>query len=75
MLKIVLSCVSSSYYSMLLFFFINQEIVGGMLDAEPSLWRKPHKQNFEDQRQKVLQFEKWWAPYDWTRELNNDDDD
>ena len=44
--------------------------MGGMIDAEPGLWRKPHKQSFEDQRQKVLKFEKMWRPFDWTQNLD-----
>ena len=43
-----------------------QEVVGGMIDAEPRLWRRPQKEGFEDQRKKVLQFADWWKPYDWT---------
>ncbi|XP_059161086.1 CWF19-like protein 2 [Physella acuta] len=49
--------------------YFGREIVGGMLDAEPTLWRHPHKQSFEDQRQKVLEFEKMWRPFDWTANL------
>jgi hypothetical protein len=37
-----------------------------MMDAEPTLWRKPHKERFEDQRCKVLEFEKMWRPFDFT---------
>ena len=48
-----------------------------MLDIEPSLWRKPHKERFDDQRKKVLKFAEMWKPYDWTQRLkhNSDDDD
>ncbi|KAL8573045.1 hypothetical protein ACOMHN_010475 [Nucella lapillus] len=46
--------------------YFGREIVGGMIDAEPGLWRKPHREGFEDQRQKVLEFEKLWKPYDFT---------
>ncbi|XP_005100539.1 CWF19-like protein 2 [Aplysia californica] len=49
--------------------YFGREIVGGMIDAEPTLWRKPHKENFESQRNKVLQFEQWWKPYDWTQNV------
>ncbi|BFZ07461.1 hypothetical protein BsWGS_10500 [Bradybaena similaris] len=49
--------------------YFGREIVGGMLDAEPTLWRKPHNESFEDQRKKVLQFAEWWKPYDWTQTL------
>ena len=44
-----------------------QEIVGGMMDLEPRLWRKLIKENFDDQRKKVLQFAQWWKPYDCTK--------
>nr|XP_032603671.2 CWF19-like protein 2 [Taeniopygia guttata] len=44
-----------------------KEIIGGMLDLEPRLWRKGIKQNFEEQRKKVLQFAQWWKPYDFTK--------
>lgn len=47
-----------------------QEILGGILDIEPTLWRKPHKEEFEQQRQKILKFAAWWKPYDWTQKLS-----
>ncbi|PVD27441.1 hypothetical protein C0Q70_12600 [Pomacea canaliculata] len=53
--------------------YFGREIVGGMLDAEPALWRKPHREVFEDQRCKVLEFAEWWKPYDWTQQLSKDD--
>ncbi|CAL1548336.1 unnamed protein product [Lymnaea stagnalis] len=53
--------------------YFGREIVGGMLDAEPTLWRNPHKQSFEDQRQKVLQFEQMWRAFDWTKDLSLND--
>lgn len=43
-----------------------------MIDAEHRLWRKPQKENFDDQRKKVLQFSEWWKPFDWTQKLNAD---
>ncbi|KAL8573039.1 hypothetical protein ACOMHN_010469 [Nucella lapillus] len=46
--------------------YFGREIVGGMIDAEPGLWRKPHREGFKVQRQKVLEFEKLWKPYDFT---------
>ncbi|XP_060068862.1 CWF19-like protein 2 [Ylistrum balloti] len=51
--------------------YFGKEIIGGMLDVEPRIWRKNQKENFDDQRKKVLQFSEWWKPYDWTQ---NDDD-
>ncbi|XP_019380583.1 PREDICTED: CWF19-like protein 2 [Gavialis gangeticus] len=47
--------------------YFGKEIIGGMLDLEPRLWRKGIRQNFDDQRKKVLQFAQWWKPYDITR--------
>ncbi|XP_022098963.1 CWF19-like protein 2 [Acanthaster planci] len=52
--------------------YFGKEIIGGMLDLEPQLWRRPHRQNFDDQRQKVLQFGEWWKPFDWTQKIGKD---
>lgn len=56
---------SFKYY--FLFVVLPKEIIGGMLDLEPRLWRKGIRQNFDDQRKKVLQFAQWWKPYDITK--------
>ncbi|XP_027634139.2 CWF19-like protein 2 [Falco peregrinus] len=47
--------------------YFGKEIIGGMLDLEPQLWRRGIRQNFEGQRKKVLQFAQWWKPYDFTK--------
>uniref|UniRef100_A0A8C2SSS4 CWF19-like protein 2 n=1 Tax=Coturnix japonica TaxID=93934 RepID=A0A8C2SSS4_COTJA len=47
--------------------YFGKEIIGGMLDLEPRLWRKGVRQKFEEQRKKVLQFAQWWKPYDFTK--------
>nr|XP_057935297.1 CWF19-like protein 2 isoform X2 [Doryrhamphus excisus]XP_057935298.1 CWF19-like protein 2 isoform X2 [Doryrhamphus excisus] len=47
--------------------YFGKEIVGGMMDLEPRLWRKMIRENFDDQRKKVLQFAQWWKPYDCTK--------
>ncbi|CAI5693906.1 unnamed protein product [Oreochromis niloticus] len=47
--------------------YFGKEVVGGMLDLEPRRWRKMIKENFDDQRKKVLQFAQWWKPYDCTK--------
>nr|XP_023422032.1 CWF19-like protein 2 [Cavia porcellus] len=47
--------------------YFGKEIIGGMLDLEPRLWRKGIQENFEDQRKKALQFAQWWKPYDFTK--------
>ncbi|MBN3313902.1 C19L2 protein, partial [Atractosteus spatula] len=50
--------------------YFGKEIIGGMLDLEPRRWRKPIRENFEDQRKKVLQFAQMWKPFDCTRSDN-----
>ena len=49
--------------------YFGKEIIGGMLDAETRLWRKPRHENFERQKEKVLQLSEWWKPYDWTQQI------
>ncbi|XP_051011824.1 CWF19-like protein 2 [Acomys russatus] len=46
--------------------YFGKEIIGGMLDLEPRLWRKGIRESFEDQRKKALQFAQWWKTYDVT---------
>uniref|UniRef100_A0A2K5S824 Cwf19-like C-terminal domain-containing protein n=1 Tax=Cebus imitator TaxID=2715852 RepID=A0A2K5S824_CEBIM len=50
--------------------YFGKEIIGGMLDIEPRLWRKGFQESFEDQRKKTLQFAQWWKPYDFTKSKN-----
>lgn len=52
------------------FYFFYQEIVGGMIDSDHRLWRKPPKENFDEQRKKVLKFAEMWKPYDWTQNIS-----
>uniref|UniRef100_A0A672FG43 CWF19-like protein 2 n=1 Tax=Salarias fasciatus TaxID=181472 RepID=A0A672FG43_SALFA len=47
--------------------YFGKEVVGGMMDLEPRRWRKTIRENFDDQRKKVLQFSLWWKPYDCTK--------
>ena len=49
--------------------YFGKEVLGGMLDAEPRLWLKPHRDSFETQKEKVLQLSEWWKPFDWTQKL------
>ncbi|KAL3270404.1 hypothetical protein HHI36_024363 [Cryptolaemus montrouzieri] len=37
-----------------------QEIIGGMLDIHHSKWRKPKRENFDEQRSRVSVFNKLW---------------
>ncbi|XP_046751822.1 CWF19-like protein 2 [Diprion similis] len=43
-----------------------QEIIGGMLDLDRNTWRKPKRENFDQQRSKVMEFAKMWKKYDFT---------
>ncbi|KAL0133790.1 hypothetical protein PUN28_001038 [Cardiocondyla obscurior] len=43
-----------------------QEIIGGMLDLDHELWRKPKRQSFEEQRVKVLEFTEKWKKYNFS---------
>ncbi|KNC85540.1 hypothetical protein SARC_02301, partial [Sphaeroforma arctica JP610] len=52
--------------------FFGKEIVGGMLDLEPRTWLKWHKESFEKQKRKVIEFSKLWQPFDWTQTLGDD---
>uniref|UniRef100_A0A671PQT8 CWF19-like protein 2 n=1 Tax=Sinocyclocheilus anshuiensis TaxID=1608454 RepID=A0A671PQT8_9TELE len=47
--------------------YFGKEILGGMLDLEPRRWRKPIRENFDDQRKKVLKFAQWWKAFDCTK--------
>lgn len=49
--------------------YFAQEIIGGMLDLDPTAWRRPPRETFDEQCKKVLQFADWWKPYDWTHRL------
>lgn len=46
--------------------YFGKEIVGGMLDVTPNLWRRPPKDHFGEQTKRSLQFSEWWKNYDWT---------
>ena len=48
-----------------------EEIIGGMLDMDHDIWRKPRKENFDQQREKVLKFSEIWKNYEL--EINNKD--
>lgn len=56
-------------FYLLIYLFIHfQEIVGGMLDLENNLWRKPRRENFDTQRRKVMEFSRWYKEFDPTQE-------
>ena len=45
-------------------FYFGKEVIGGMLDVEPKLWKNPRVENFAQQKKKVLGFAEWWNPFD-----------
>ena len=51
------------------------EIIGGMLDLEPRLWRNPRRETFENQRRKVIEFGAKWKKFDVTGKSKDDTDD
>lgn len=42
-----------------------EEIIGGMLDLKHNIWRKPKKENVDQQHEKVLKFSKIWKKYEY----------
>lgn len=44
--------------------FYFQEVIGGMLDLDHSLWKNPKKEYGDLQRKKVLEFLKEWKPFE-----------
>lgn len=45
--------------------YFAQEVIGGLLELEPKLWKKPWK--LQNSKPKVHQFASWWKPYDITQ--------
>lgn len=50
--------------SLKLQFLYFQEIIGGMLDLDHTIWRKQRKQSFEEQSKKVIALTKLWSSFD-----------
>uniref|UniRef100_T1JI23 Cwf19-like C-terminal domain-containing protein n=1 Tax=Strigamia maritima TaxID=126957 RepID=T1JI23_STRMM len=44
-----------------------QEIIGGILDLEPRMWRKPSIESFEDQQSKRFDLIKQFKTFDWSK--------
>ncbi|CAK9804972.1 CWF19-like protein 2 [Anthophora quadrimaculata] len=42
-----------------------EEIIGGMLDLDHDIWRKPKRENFDQQREKTLKFSEIWKRYEF----------
>ncbi|CAM0136619.1 Pre-mRNA-splicing factor cwf19 [Umbelopsis sp. WA50703] len=49
--------------------WFGKEIVAGMMDLPPYLWRKPRFQNAKDNQERQRAFLKNWQKYDWTAAL------
>ena len=48
-----------------------QEIIGGMLDLEPRVWRHPKRESFESQKKRVLAFAAKWKNVDFTKKTKS----
>lgn len=46
-----------------------QEVVAGMMDLPPHLWRKPRFQHQSENRERQRAFLQNWSKYDWTAAL------
>ena len=42
-----------------------KEVVGGILDLDPMIWRRPKHESFPAQSKKVIDFSKIWKPFDF----------
>jgi len=49
--------------------YFGKEVLGGMLELDPSTWLKPKKLGFEAEKKKVLEFIPQWDKFDWTKQL------
>ncbi|XP_062515111.1 CWF19-like protein 2 [Corticium candelabrum] len=51
--------------------YFGKEIIGGMLELDPRLWRKPLRESADQQNHRAQQIGKTWEKYDWTKRLVN----
>ncbi|CDW56681.1 CwfJ C 2 and CwfJ C 1 domain containing protein [Trichuris trichiura] len=51
--------------------WFGQEVLGGMLDVDYSVWRNPLHEKFQVQLSRTKQFKSQWAPYDWTEKTKS----
>ncbi|KAH8550809.1 CwfJ C-terminus 1-domain-containing protein-like protein [Umbelopsis sp. PMI_123] len=49
--------------------WFGKEVVAGMMDLPPHLWRKPRYQHQSDNRERQKAFIQQWQKYDWTAAL------
>ncbi|XP_043201873.1 CWF19-like protein 2 isoform X2 [Amphibalanus amphitrite] len=45
-----------------------QEVIGGMLELDPTAWRRSKNETLEQQRKKTMDFTKIWNPHDFTKD-------
>ncbi|KAG9304760.1 hypothetical protein G9A89_003934 [Geosiphon pyriformis] len=50
-------------------FWFGKEIVAGMCDLSPDVWRRPKKLNSKENHRRVQEFIKSWKKWDWTKML------
>lgn len=44
-----------------------KEVIAGILDLDPLVWLRPRKDDFNHQSKKVIEFLKWWKPFDFNK--------
>lgn len=49
--------------------FFGQEVIGGMLDLDQKLWRRPAMQSLKEQTKRVDLLKESWDPFDWTERV------
>lgn len=49
-----------------------KEVIGGILDLDPLVWRSQKKDEFHVQSKKVIDFLKWWEDYDFNKDSFKD---
>ena len=47
--------------------YFAKEVMGGILDLDPLKWRRPRKDEFSSQSKKVIEFLKWWKPFEFNK--------
>jgi len=46
-----------------------QEVIGGMLELEPSSWLKPKRHGPDEEKKMLAEFTRQWDSFDWTKQL------
>jgi hypothetical protein len=47
-------------------------VIGGILELDPYAWLRPRKDDFTHQSKKVMDFLKWWKPFDFNAKKSSE---